>query len=131
MCCGEQVLCARVGEANHDAAFGSLQEIQRIVAQIRTAWPEVKIILRGDSGFCRNALMSWCENNGVDFVFGVGAEPETAEDHRGRDAGSDAAVEPEQQTGAGIYRVRLPDQEDEEEGRLGLRAKGGSKGRAH
>jgi hypothetical protein len=69
--CGEQVLCARLREANHDAAFGSLQEIQRIVAQIRSAWPAVKIILRGDSGFCRNALMSWCENNGVDFVFGL------------------------------------------------------------
>jgi hypothetical protein len=70
--CGEQVLCARLREANHDAAFGSLAEIQRIVAQIRAGWPEVKIILRGDSGFCRNALMSWCEANGVDFVFGLG-----------------------------------------------------------
>jgi len=69
--CGEQVLCARLREANHDAAFGSLQEIQRIVAQIRTAWPEVRIILRGDSGFCRNTLMSWCENNRVDFVLGL------------------------------------------------------------
>jgi hypothetical protein len=69
--CGDQVLCARLREANHDAAFGSLQEIQRIVAQIRMAWPAVKIILRGDSGFCRNALMSWCEDNGVDFVLGL------------------------------------------------------------
>ncbi len=69
--CGEQVLCARLREANHDAAFGSLQEIQRIVGQIRTAWPAVKIILRGDSGFCRNQLMSWCESNRVDFVFGL------------------------------------------------------------
>ena len=69
--CGEQVLCARLRQADHDAAFGSLQEIQRIVAQIREAWPATKIILRGDSGFCRNQLMSWCENNGVDFVFGL------------------------------------------------------------
>jgi hypothetical protein len=69
--CGEHVLCARLREANHDATFGSLQEIRRIVAQIRGAWPEVKITLRGDSGFCRNELMSWCENNGVDFVFGL------------------------------------------------------------
>lgn len=69
--CGEQVLCARLRESNHDAAFGCLAEIQRIVAQIRAAWPEVKIILRGDSGFCRNELMSWCENNRVDFVFGL------------------------------------------------------------
>jgi hypothetical protein len=69
--CGEHVLCARLRESNHDAAFGCLQEIQRIVAQIRATWPEVKIILRGDSGFCRNELMSWCENNQVDFVFGL------------------------------------------------------------
>jgi len=69
--CGEHVLCARLREANHDAAFGSLSEIQRIVAQIRAAWPDVKITLRGDSGFCRNELMSWCETHGVDFVFGL------------------------------------------------------------
>jgi len=69
--CGDQVLCARLREANHDASFGCLTEIRRIVAQLRAAWPEVKIVLRGDSGFCRNELMSWCENHGVDFVFGM------------------------------------------------------------
>jgi hypothetical protein len=69
--CGDHVLCARLREANHDAAFGCLPEIKRIVKQIRVAWPEVKIVLRGDSGFCRNELMSWCENNGVDFLFGM------------------------------------------------------------
>src|ERR1700683_1328562 len=69
--CGDHVLCARLREANRDAAFGCLQEMQRIVKQIRAAWPEVKIVLRGDSGFCRNELMSWCESQGVDFVFGL------------------------------------------------------------
>ncbi len=69
--CGEHVLCAKLREADHDAYFGCLPEIQRIVAQIRAVWPDVKIILRGDSGFCRNELMSWCEGKGVDFVFGV------------------------------------------------------------
>jgi hypothetical protein len=69
--CGEPVLCARLREANHDAAFGSRQEMERIVAQIRTTWPTVKIILRGDSGFCRNELMNWCEGQGVDFVLGM------------------------------------------------------------
>ena len=69
--CGDHVLCARLREANHDASFGCLTEIGRIVTQIRAAWPEVKIILRGDSGFCRNELMSWCEGQGVDFVFGL------------------------------------------------------------
>jgi hypothetical protein len=69
--CGEHVLCARLREANHDAAFGSLAEIERIVGQIRSEWPDVKIILRGDSGFCRNELMSWCESHRVEFVFGM------------------------------------------------------------
>ena len=69
--CGDHVLCARLREANHDACFGCLAEIRRIVAQIRAAWPGVKIILRGDSGFCRNELMSWCESTKVDFVFGL------------------------------------------------------------
>lgn len=69
--CGDHVLCARLREANHDAAFGCMPEIQRIVKQIRAAWPEVKIVLRGDSGFCRNELMSWCENNDVDYLFGM------------------------------------------------------------
>ena len=69
--CGDHVLCTRLRQANRDAAFGCLEEIDRIVKQIRSAWPEVKIVLRGDSGFCRNELMSWCEHNGVDFLFGL------------------------------------------------------------
>jgi hypothetical protein len=69
--CGEHILCARLREANHDAAFGCLDEIRRIVTQIRATWPGVRIVLRGDSGFCRNELMSWCENHGVNFVFGL------------------------------------------------------------
>ena len=69
--CGEHLLCARLRESNHDASFGSLAEIRRIVAQIRKAWPEVKIVLRGDSGFCRDELMSWCEGHGVEYVFGM------------------------------------------------------------
>ena len=69
--CGDQILCARLRQSNSDAAAGSLAEIQCIVAQIRAAWPQVKIILRGDSGFCRNELMSWCEANRVDYVFGL------------------------------------------------------------
>jgi hypothetical protein len=69
--CGDHILCGRLREANHDASFGCLQEIKRIVAQIRAGWPEVKIVLRGDSGFCRNELMSWCESHGVDYVFGM------------------------------------------------------------
>lgn len=69
--CGEHVLCARLREANSDAAAGSLIEIQRIVQQIRAAWPSVKITLRGDSGFCRQDLMEWSEANDVRYVFGL------------------------------------------------------------
>jgi len=64
-------LCARQRVSNQDAAAGSVQQVERIVAQIRTAWPGVRIMLRGDSGFCREELMSWCEANGVDYVFGL------------------------------------------------------------
>ena len=69
--CGDHVLCARMRESNSDAASGSLVEIERVVKQIRAAWPEVSIIVRGDSGFCRNEIMSWCEANGVDYVLGL------------------------------------------------------------
>jgi hypothetical protein len=69
--CGDQVLCARLRPSNHGAYAGSLEEIQRVVRQIREVWPGVKIILRGDYGFCRNELMSWCEANGVDYVLGL------------------------------------------------------------
>jgi hypothetical protein len=69
--CDDHLLCARVRPANQDASAGSLQEVERIVQQIRQRWPKVQIILRADSGFCREALMAWCENNRVDYVFGL------------------------------------------------------------
>lgn len=69
--CGSHLLCARLREANVDASFGSVDELERIVARIRQRWPEVRIIVRGDSGFAREELMSWCESHGVDFVLGL------------------------------------------------------------
>jgi DDE family transposase len=68
--CGDHLLGVRLRPANIDASAGSMEEIERIVQQIRQAWPEVKIILRADSGFCRDALMDWCETHQVDYVFG-------------------------------------------------------------
>jgi Transposase DDE domain group 1 len=68
--CGEHLLGVRLRTANIDASAGSLREVARIVSQIRQRWPEVRITLRGDSGFCRDELMSWCEQNRVDYVFG-------------------------------------------------------------
>ena len=68
--CGDHVLCARLRSSNLDASAGSLEEVQRIVVQIRARWPKTQILLRADSGFCRDELMEWCENNDVDYVFG-------------------------------------------------------------
>jgi hypothetical protein len=70
--CGEHLLCVRLREANTDASAGSLSELQRVVEQIRGRWPEVRIIVRGDSGFCRDELMDWCEQQQkVGYVFGL------------------------------------------------------------
>ena len=70
--CGEFLLAAKLRPANQDGAAGSLEELKRIVAHIREQWPSVRIIVRGDSGFCRDWLMDWCEQtDGVDFVLGL------------------------------------------------------------
>ena len=69
--CGDHLLCARLRVANQDGAAGSVTELQRIVDRIRTHWPQVEIVIRGDSGFCRDGIMSWCEANDVGFVLGL------------------------------------------------------------
>jgi hypothetical protein len=69
--CGRHLLAAKLRPANVDASAGSIEEVARIVGRIRQRWPKVRILLRADSGFARDALMAWCENNGVDFLFGL------------------------------------------------------------
>jgi DDE family transposase len=69
--CEDHLLGARLRQSNIDGSAGSLEEVKRIVGQIRKSWPGVRILLRADSGFCRDGLMDWCENNAVDFVFGL------------------------------------------------------------
>lgn len=69
--CGDALLGARLRTANNDASAGCVQELERMVKQIREAWPEVKITIRGDSGFCREEVMKWCEDQGVDYVLGL------------------------------------------------------------
>ena len=69
--CGRGLLLAKLRPANIDASAGAKDEIARIVAQIRERWPNVDIWLRADSGFCREELMAWCEDNGVEYVFGL------------------------------------------------------------
>lgn len=69
--CGEHLLCARLRPSNIDAAAGSVRELERIVSHIRQYWPDVEIVIRGDSGFCRENIMSWCEENNVGYVLGL------------------------------------------------------------
>jgi hypothetical protein len=69
--CGEFLLCARLRPSNIDSSAGALEEIERIVKQIRAHWPEMEIVLRADSGFCRDQIMSWCEEQGLHYVLGL------------------------------------------------------------
>jgi hypothetical protein len=68
---GEHLLCARLRGAGIDASAGATEELARIVAQLRIAWPAVRITVRADSGFCRDELLAWCEAQGVDDVIGL------------------------------------------------------------
>ena len=68
---GEHLLCARLRSSNLDASAGAGEEVARIVEQLRRVWPQVRIIVRADSGFCRDKLMSWCEQQKVDYVLGL------------------------------------------------------------
>jgi hypothetical protein len=69
--CGRDLLAAKLRRSNIDGAAGAIEEVARIVAQIRSKWPRVRILLRADSGFARETLMAWCESNRVDYLFGL------------------------------------------------------------
>ncbi len=69
--CGEHLLCAKLRPADIDGAAGSVGQLAHIVERLRRRWPQVRIVVRGDSGFCRENLMRWCEENRVDYVFGL------------------------------------------------------------
>ena len=69
--CGEHLLVAKLRRSNIDAAAGAREEVERIIGQMRERWPQTRFILRADSGFCREELMGWCEENRVDYVFGL------------------------------------------------------------
>ena len=69
--CGRFLLCAKLRPANIDGAAGAVDEVARIVARIRARWPKLRIVLRGDSGFCREELMAWCEAKDVAYLFGL------------------------------------------------------------
>ena len=69
--CGAHLLWAQLRPSNIDASAGSLKALKRIISRIREHWPAVKILVRGDSGFCREAIMRWCEANDVAYVLGL------------------------------------------------------------
>ena len=69
--CGSHLLCAKLRPSNIDAAAGSVKQLEQIVTRIRAKWPKVKIVIRGDSGFCRENIMAWCETNRIDYVLGL------------------------------------------------------------
>jgi hypothetical protein len=69
--CGRHLLLARQRRANVAGCDGAVEEMSRIIAQVRRRWPRVRIILRGDSGFSNDELMGWCEANRADYVFGL------------------------------------------------------------
>ena len=78
--CGRHLLAAKLRRANIDGSAGALEEVERIIRQIRARWPRVRILLRADSGFAREPLMAWCEANRVDFVFGLARNPRLVEE---------------------------------------------------
>lgn len=69
--CGDHPLLALLRPSDIDAAAGAVKHLDRIVRRIRQTWPNVRIVVRGDSGFCREHLLAWCEENGVDYVIGL------------------------------------------------------------
>lgn len=69
--CDRHLLVSKLRPSNIDASAGAKEEVGRLAEHIRARWPHVKILLRGDSGFAREELMAWCEENRVDYVFGL------------------------------------------------------------
>ena len=69
--CGRHLLASKLRPSNIDGAGGAREEVERLVRQIRARWPRTRILLRADSGFCREDLMAWCEANRVDYLFGL------------------------------------------------------------
>ena len=105
--CGRFLLGAKLRPANIDGAAGAVDEVARIVARIRARWPKVRIVLRGDSGFCRE-LMAWCEAEGVAYLFGLAPNARLG----GAGArGLSAVVPNHRQGGSAVQGFRLPDRD--------------------
>jgi hypothetical protein len=73
--CGQQLLCAYLRPSRIDAAQHSAAILKLLVRRLRQAWPDVRIIFRGDSGFCRQRVINWCERSGVHYIIGLARNP--------------------------------------------------------
>lgn len=69
--CGEQLLVSYLRPSNIDAAQHAWAILKLLVQRLRETWPQVRIIFRGDSGFCRWKMLRWCERHGVDYIVGL------------------------------------------------------------
>ncbi len=98
--CGEHLLCARLRPSDGDASGGSVEELERLVGRMRGRWPGTRIVVRGDSGLCREEIMRWCEDNGVDHVLGLARRTPGEADREGAAQVARAA------TGAASRRFR-------------------------
>jgi hypothetical protein len=88
--CGDFLLCAKLRKSDRDGSAGALDEVKRIVGQLRAAWPGVSITLRADSGFAREELMQWCEEHQVDYIFGLARNSRLEAEVRGELAEAEA-----------------------------------------
>jgi len=112
--CGEHLLCAKLRPSDIDGAAGSVKHLAQIVAQVRRRWPGVRIVVRGDSGFCREKRMAWCETHAVTYVLGLAKNerliaeltPELAQAKaRFEQTGSPQATRRGEQAGPGCSRT--------------------------
>src|ERR1700694_5231774 len=101
--CGRHLLAAKLRPADIDASAGSVEEVARVVARIRQRWPAVRLLLRADAGFAREALMAWCEDNAVDFLFGLARNSRLVDAIKAELA---EAAEHSQQTGKSARRFK-------------------------
>jgi hypothetical protein len=106
--CGRHLLVAKLRPADIDASAGRVEEVARVVARIRQRWPAVRLLLRADAGFAREALMAWCEDNAVDFLFGLARNSRLVDAIKAELA--EAAEQPtDWQVGAPLQGLRLDD----------------------
>ncbi len=69
--CGDHLLVSYLRPSNIDGAKHAWAILALLVKRLRQAWPDLRIILRADSGFCRHAMLSWCERKDIGYIVGL------------------------------------------------------------